>query len=241
MINRTILSQSVIGDRTSNQDASVFLQGRSFLLCVADGLGGHESGEIAAQALCENVNTSFSALIDSSDLDEATFRKTVELVLEKTQKQLSNPDNPVNSHTTMALSWVDDCKVLTAHVGDSRVLKISQQEGVIWRTRDHSVLQMLVDIGEVAEEDMGTHPEQGRLIKSIGPLKPAIATFKKLPALKNREKLVVCSDGFWEYMSQDNYKELAANTELSYLKELIERIHQKASPSSDNITVQLLF
>ena len=237
---KQLISLTDIGHRQVNQDAYESLSvGNNHLLCTADGLGGHEAGEIAAKTLCNSMRMQFVDQMNQKTLDKETFQQHISKALEKTREILSNNSQGKNAHTTMALAWIDDTQVLTAHIGDSRVMAISPKQGRLWRTRDHSVVQMLVDHGEVAEEDMGTHNEQGKLTKSISADKIVEASIKQHPKLNKDECLMACSDGFWEHISLDELQKLAKNPTEKNLQSYINLAKKRAAPKSDNITVQI--
>ncbi len=236
---KSTTSVTNVGDRKVNQDYHESLNSdHHHLLCSADGLGGHQAGEIASKILCQKMRETFSPVINEQ-LNKEQFTQHIQKALKLTHDGLKNHSEAQDAHTTMALAWIDNAKVLTAHVGDSRVMAVSPKSGRLWRTRDHSVVQMLVDHGEVAEEDMGTHSEQGKLTKSISAEKIVEASIKQHPRLNKGEILLTCTDGFWEHITNDELQKLAQKSSEKHLNKLVKLSKKRASPNSDNITVQM--
>ncbi|MEZ5471340.1 MAG: protein phosphatase 2C domain-containing protein [Marinicella sp.] len=236
---QAIISMTDIGDRDVNQDSHESMSVvQHHLLCSADGLGGHEAGELASQILCQKIREIFSPQMQN-EMNKDQFSQLIQQALDNTNHTLKSHPKASAAHTTMALAWIDNDQVLTAHVGDSRVMAISPKSGRLWRTRDHSVVQMLVDHGEVDEQDMGTHSEQGKLTKSISAEKQVEASIKQYPSLNKGEILLTCTDGFWEHINLDELKKLAQKPSKKHLQKLVELSKKRATPNSDNITVQI--
>jgi len=110
---------------------------------------------------------------------------------------------------------------------------------ILWRTRDHSIPQQLVNEGKITEQEMARHPEQNKLTRSINILKADEVEINVYPAMKKGETFMLCSDGFWEYVKQAELLQLAqpssGKDELAKLAQLaIFRAHGK----SDNVTAQ---
>jgi serine/threonine protein phosphatase PrpC len=127
-----------------------------------------------------------------------------------------------------------------AHVGDSRIYRL--REGQVSRlTRDHSIVQMLVDLGKLSEDEMGNHPDQNRLTQSLGGDAQPMPDFGN-DSVKPHDAFLVCSDGLWEMIPQS---EMAAALGAKRVgddgaKHLADRAFDRAKPKSDNITVALL-
>ena len=234
-----------IGHRKMNQDFSAHLSTKKgILLVVADGLGGHQGGELASRFFCE-------ALISLADKDINKLHKKPEESLknlaiqasEAMSSQLKQNHPGIDAHTTCVVCWVSlpDNKLTTLHIGDSRIYRF-KSERISWRSRDHSVVQMLVDTGQLKEEEMGTHPQQGALTRSIGvgkAIKPSVKTHKD--ALQKGEALLLCSDGLWEMISTKEICSLAKqNKPQKRLEKLVATAVKRAAPRSDNVTAQVL-
>lgn len=234
---------SYVGNRNSNQDYAVHLfspQGKLFI--VADGLGGHKGGELASQFFCEAFLIHAREKLNKlkKNPEEALISIT-ELASNDMSEKLIHEHPGINAHTTCAICWLsNDNKLSTLHIGDSRIYWFNALE-LHWRSRDHSVVQMLVDTGVVAEKNMGTHPDQGALTRSIGVGKKTKPSFKSHQSkMKKGDALLLCSDGFWEMITRNEILSLAKTkkpeqTMTTWIKTAIDR----AQPRSDNVTAQL--
>jgi serine/threonine protein phosphatase PrpC len=235
---------SLIGDRNENQDCALhWAQDDATVAVVADGLGGHSGGALAANFFCEGLRSTgadfVTELLASSDsgLKEqgCAWLMAAAMSMRAAVRSLSDILSPL---TTCAIAVVDRSAVITLHIGDSRIYRLDAAM-VQWRTRDHSVVQMLLDDGEITEAQMGTHPDQGRLLRAVGlegDLRPSI---RRHAVLSQDEALLVCSDGFWEHVRQDELCSLVYGTH-SRLIWLAEQAVARAAGKSDNVTAQLL-
>jgi serine/threonine protein phosphatase PrpC len=134
---------------------------------LADGLGGHQAGEKAARFFCHSFiqyATKYGILINNAPIQTVKkwFNDAVAMMADAFQ------GDPVayDAYTTCVILIITDAYVISAHCGDSRIYRINPQ-GIVWRTKDHSIPQKLLDVGELDEHKMGTHPEQNQLTKSI--------------------------------------------------------------------------
>lgn len=232
--------QNDIGKRDHNQDYFAHVISDQFAcFVVADGLGGHQRGEIASKALCEALikeASDFAANIYRSKLDG--LQPFLRQAYEQMRQSILSEYGPIDTHTTFVLAWLDDSQLLTAHVGDSRLYRINKEE-VMWRTPDHTQVQNLFMQGKVREDDMGKHQLQNQLSRTVNlQNRPDIDLFAHAP-LSRAETLVLCTDGFW---TDTPLKEMVrlANV-INYRQEFQVRISELAQhPFADNITVQVI-
>ena len=128
--------------------------------------------------------------------------------------------------------------MVTAHCGDSRIYRMNPEQ-TLWRTRDHSVTQGLLENGSLSEQQMGVHPEQNQITRSINvnkTFKPEINVYE---AVAQGETFVLCSDGFWEYTKPHEFQKLAQHTiEKRDLMKQARLSVLRAEGKSDNVTVQ---
>ena len=146
-----------LGQR-SNQEDSIFpvsgevtAEDRLFIVC--DGMGGHESGEVASQTVCQTM----SEYILSQTSPEGAFTdEQFNEALNAAYDSLDQKDNGAAKKmgTTMTLLKFHSGGCLLAHIGDSRIYHIRPSERYIFHTRDHSLINDLYDIGEITLEEM---------------------------------------------------------------------------------------
>ena len=236
-----IFQAQATGDRNIQEDFVHYSRFDHYrLLVVADGLGGHDGGDIASRTLVEIIVDQLDdiGLLTPSNA-RSRLREWFDACVAIFQARLHASNKPLDAHTTVALALVDEHHLYALTVGDSRVYHVHEQQ--LWRTRDHSVVQMLVDDGEIAESEMGSHPEQGKLYQSVGPIKQVKARVEVRP-LTEGDLVLVASDGFWEGVSADEIRMFADEPSQSALDSLVALACRNRAPKADNTTaVALVF
>lgn len=226
------------GGRRNNQDYYAYKEVEDgALLVLADGMGGHQHGELASHFFCEACIEQLQPLRKALADDPCTaIKQLVVEAAEAMQQHLHDESPGVDAHTTCNLCWVSDQQVVSAHVGDSRLYRFSSEE-LIWRTSDHSITQLLVMQGEITEEEAVRHPDQSKLYRSIGPSGEPKPSVKSLPPLESGELLLLCSDGLWTETSESQMMALVNAEPLQQaLESLVDETAVRVGTSSDNIT-----
>jgi len=159
-------------------------------------LGGHGKGEVASALVCESAVEFFS----TADVEDifGIFDIAQEKLLAK-QKAESAIDA---MKTTMNVVTISNEKIRWGHVGDSRTYYFKKNK-LISCTKDHSVPQMMVSMGEIKEKDIRHHEDRNRLLKVMGTewSKPQYAIETPLKLEKN-QVFLMCTDGFWELIEE---------------------------------------
>lgn len=228
------------GDREVNQDAMAHIINDDYgLFIVADGLGGHQAGEKASRFLCQGMlrlAPECSAKVRQHPV--AAFAAWVDAAVDEMKRLFAGDSAASGAYTTCAILYIDDRSVITAHCGDSRIYRLNA-ERMLWRTKDHSVPQQLLDRGEIAEHEMGSHPEQNQLTRSINVMKLYSAEVNLYPPANPGETFILCSDGFWEYVKPSEFLELAQpSSGKAELGKKAGLAVLRARGHSDNVTVQ---
>jgi serine/threonine protein phosphatase PrpC len=173
-----------------------------------------------------------------SEKPAITMSLWVDAAVEEMRHLSAHDPEALQAHTTCAILYLDQENVVTAHCGDSRVYRLNPQ-GIVWRTRDHSVPQGLLEEGKITEAEMGGHPEQNCLLRSINVAKGHEIEINVYPAARAGETFVLCSDGFWENVKTQELIQLAQpETDLDDLSKIAKLSLLRANGKSDNITVQ---
>jgi serine/threonine protein phosphatase PrpC len=230
-----------VGSRTEQQDAGLVLTGGARaeqLVLVADGMGGHAGGSLASAQIAETARR----IWDEHEKTPIEPKRLLERIVREGHEAINRAgaERGLTPRSTCALLFLQNGNAHWAHVGDSRIYRL--RDGQVTRlTRDHSVVQMLVDLGKVSEEEMGTHPDQNRLTQSLGGDAVPMPDFGS-DAVKEHDAFLVCSDGLWEMIPP---AEMAAALSAKKLgddgaRHLADRAFDRAKPKSDNITVALL-
>lgn len=211
---------SLIGDRSNNQDrARSFQDDSRSLLVLADGMGGHADGAAAAQCVIDQAEQLFD---NSRELQPVVLMQRIALQAHECIGQL-NPalgdrDQP---RTTAVMLHLQAQRAIFAHTGDSRGYLIRAGE-VLYRTRDHSVVEGMVRRGELTDEQARRHPLRNQVSRCLGGLsRPTPMEVTPCPPLLPDDVLLLCSDGLWEPLSEE---ELCSGRDLEELAEIaIER------------------
>lgn len=194
----SIVRESRIGTRSYNQDRlGHWSAPEALLIAVADGMGGHAGGELAAQAAVDFLAGAFLAeatpRLDDPDafLSRAIGRAHAAVVQRGMEAGLG--DSP---RTTLVACVVQAGHAHWSFVGDSRLYLI--REGRITaRTKDHSYVQSLIDAGRIREEAAASHPERNRLLRCLGgAVAPGLEPTASARLAKG-DVLLLCSDGLW--------------------------------------------
>lgn len=234
--------QSLKADQKINQDAMAHkIEPDSAFFVIADGLGGHQGGEIISRVFCENlINTADDYKVAMFKDGKTAMLRWFNQAIVQMNQQLDPMQCSQQAHTTCAILWIDSTQVMTAHIGDSRIYRFNNHKKC-WRTRDHSVPQMLFDEGEINEQEIATHPDQNRLTRSINrktQIKPSIKTY---PKLTQGDTFLLCTDGFWTQSTEAELIALAqAKTTEQNLKDQASLAIKRAKGNSDNVTWQWL-
>ena len=208
----TIFQESRVGKRRTNQDRVAYSYTRDALLLVlADGMGGHLYGEIAAQISVQFIAQSFQQEARPKVSDPILFLSRVlsnahHAILDYAfDKQLS--DVP---RTTIVACLVQDGVAHWAHAGDSRLYVIRRNK-VLVQTRDHSRVQLMLDQGLLDAEAAATHPSRNRIFSCLGGNHPPQIEFSRALPLLNGDVIAICSDGVWGPVDSESIVNCLAN------------------------------
>lgn len=198
----SIVQDSRIGSRKTNQDRiGQWSTPDSLLMVVADGMGGHSHGEVAAQTTVDLLSRAFHNEARPKLAHPAAFLSRniaaahVAIVREAQARGL--PEAP---RTVVVACLIQEGHAYWAHTGDCR-LYLFRKGRIVHRTKDHSVVQQLVDEGRIREEAVASHPHRNRLLQCLGGLHPP-----RIDAARERlakdDVLLLCSDGLWGPLTQ---------------------------------------
>lgn len=229
-----------VGDREVNQDCMVHKIGMDYaVFAVADGLGGHQAGEKASHYFCRGLIAqarNYQPKIKQQP--EQTINDWIVAAVGRMRELFGADQAGLDAHTTCAVLYVDDERVLTAHCGDSRIYRLNGEQ-MLWRTKDHSLTQQLFDEGKVSEWEMGVHPEQNQLTRSINLLAPPVLDVQCFEPMRAGETFILCTDGFWESVKEQELLRLSQpDSGKAELKKLAQMAILRAQGKSDNCTVQ---
>jgi serine/threonine protein phosphatase PrpC len=229
---------SDIGGRTEQQDCLDWLNlngSDSHLLIVADGMGGHQDGALAARTVIE---TARQRLGEDKPADPRAFLKSLCLESHRAINELGG-DEERSPGSTCILLYVDGPEAYWAHVGDSRLYHFRNGE-LLNRTQDHSVAQLMVEQGRLKEADIAGNALQNQLYMRLGGDKVPQPEFGA-SEIEADDIFMLCSDGFWAYITPEEavsiLRDLAPGDDGA--AHLVALARERGGSSGDNISLAL--
>ena len=224
-----------IGARTNNEDDYAFLKLRdAHYIAVADGMGGHAAGEVASQMATETASVFIRENYETG-MDWLNLKFLLRLSHELAHSKVI--ENAVGERrgmgTTLISAIVRGNEVFIANTGDSRAALIREGKTVA-RTIDHSLVQELVNRGEITEEEAFGHPASNYITSAIGGRKPLRVDLYRWMA-KAGDVLLMSTDGLHDYVHWSEVEEIskAGNAdEIAF--NLLERALEV---TRDNVTI----
>lgn len=202
------------------------------LFIVADGMGGHQAGEIASSVAVEKIMaTVFSDAPVAQFLKEAICNAN-EAIL---QKVAANPEL-AGMGTTVAILLLHEGLAYVAHVGDSRVYRLVADGSLQRLTNDHSLVAELVKNGEITEEEAKNHPRRNILTRALGTKGETEMELGSFPA-EPGDKFLLCSDGLTGFVDDNLIRDILLKKvhPQALAGELVDLANQNGG--NDNITV----
>jgi len=225
---------SLVGNRKLNQDRSLLLtHHNTTLLAIADGLGGHPRGEVAAQLFVDVCETLFrqqaKPLQDPEQFMVQCIHQAHQAIIEFGDRQ----DPPLCPRTTAVMAVVQNGTAYWVHVGDSRLYLIRDRH-VMAQTRDHSLVQYI----RPATGDRSQ--ARSSITRCLGGLdQPPTITCGSPTRLLADDVLLLCTDGLWGQVPQQKIVESLSRDQaiVDGVAELAEEARQRGYPRSDNVTL----
>lgn len=200
---------------------------------VADGMGGHNAGEVASKLAVDTTIEYINSICSLENL-EKILKEAVEFSNKKIY-EVSKTNVSLNGMgTTLTACLINSGKMAVANVGDSRCYVIDRL-GIHQITKDHSLVQELLDSGSITEEEAAVHPNKNIITRALGTA-PKVDVDTYLVDLKDVYKVMLCTDGLSNSLtSEEMYDIIISNTNTSACHKLTELSKQRGG--KDNITV----
>ena len=229
--------------RTQNQDAYQMedLDRNTKLCVVCDGMGGAKSGNIAStlaiDVFVQEIKRTWNASMSSTKMDQM-LREAVKLANFTVFDQAMQFEDFEGMGTTLTSALVSGKKVSVVNVGDSRVYAITRT-GIKQLTRDHSLVQMMVDRGDLTPEVAKTYPGKNFITRAIGTEPMMLCDLFHLDVEKD-DFILLCSDGLSNLMDdQEILFEVAHGVNKSHCGQRLLSIAQNRG-APDNVTSVLV-
>jgi protein phosphatase len=213
------------------------------LFIVADGMGGEFAGELASQAVIATVpGLVIPELAGQSTLTDKKSRRVIEKALkslsEKIQTETKNSPGLAGMGSTVVCAFFKGTLVLIAHMGDSRAYRV-RSGSIELLTLDHTLVQMLIDSGDITPEQAETHPCRGNLTRHIGMEGEALVESHLLKT-RTGDLFLLCSDGLNRMLNDEEILEiLKREVTLETKCQLLIEAANKAG-GEDNVTAVLI-
>ncbi len=228
--------------RSHNEDSVTIVENMlgEHMLIVADGMGGHRAGEIASGIAVEHLSERFKALSSiGSKLDAINWLdENVAIINAEIIKYANSNPECMGMGTTLVVAIMTDDFLIFGNIGDSSgfVMKNRKLHKV---TKDHTFVNVLVESGELTEEEAQNHPKKNVLMRALGASDKQ--ELDKFAVETDVDAIVLCSDGLTNMLSVEQIESVLNDEELDIetkLKKLVRKCNSRGG--TDNISVAYL-
>lgn len=227
--------------RNSNQDAAdaFMLSPNTAFAIVCDGIGGSSGGEIASgcavETVSEYVKNAFSVNMDNEKLTQL-LKNAISSANVDLFRMSSGNNNLSGMGTTVVASIVTDNYAIICHVGDSRAYLIG--DDIIQITTDHSVVQSLIESGQLSLSEAKYFPDKNIITRALGVQESVIADCSVVP-INEGDSILLCSDGLTNYTEPSHILSIFKNNEIFDVPDLLIQIANSGG-GGDNISVAVV-
>lgn len=227
--------------RTDNQDA--YFAGRisdsTVFAVVCDGMGGANAGSVASENavrhISEYVIKSYRNDMTVDELETVVRNAVISANIELYDMSVNDPLLS-GMGTTAVIALVKDGGAVIANVGDSRIYLVNEE--IRQLTRDHSVVQSLIESGKITPEDAKVHPRKNVITRAIG-AEENVTPDSSVIKLSDGDSLLLCTDGLSNYLDDGDIFSIFKNTDISAVPAVLAN-RANSNGGGDNITVVTL-
>ena len=207
---------------------------------VADGAGGHGGGAEASQAAINSAAKAWEKRPAAYQADPAAFlanwMRDAHLAVNESATRVRR-----SARSVVVACFTDGLTAHWVHAGDCRLLRFRDGK-LVERTRDDSVVQVLFERGDITEEEMGNHPDQSRLLQSLGGEEPPSPRPGSAEVVAG-DVLILCSDGFWEHLKRKELEKLVSQPPTrrqQTLDQAVAAAVRRGGQKADNTTAVMI-
>ena len=235
----TVITSIHQGAREEQQDAAGHISdGKHLLVVLCDGAGGHRGGSRASKVGVVTARNAFEQAKGRFSDPPAALRDICKTANEEIIRLGETPK--LAPRSTIVTLYLDGQQAHWIYMGDSRIYRLRDGK-ILDRTKDHTMVQILLQHGEITEEEMGTHPDQGRLLRALGSEEEFRPTSLSFDLGKN-DAFLLCSDGFWERTTRAEIENLFSTTPTQEkLDAAVAQAVQRNGSRGDNVAVQIVY
>ena len=247
----TVAGNTHVGMKRSHNEDSLFLLPEEQLFIVADGMGGHASGEVASRMAVETIADFFR---DTAEDEDVTWPYKLEKAKHYEENRLINSIKLANLRiveasvhdprkkgmgTTVVSAHVANGGMYTGHVGDSRIYRIDTEGGIEQLTEDHSLLNDYIKMKELTPEEIENFPHKNVIVRALG-MKESVMVDTAFVTPNEDDVVLLCSDGLSGMIDDPTLAKLV-NDNRSDLEGACNALIDQANEAggTDNITVVL--
>lgn len=216
--------------RVSNQDALLVQPGKCGLYGVADGMGGHNAGDVASRMAVLLLGRVLEGAQPGEELLRAGMEEVNLMIFEE-----QRGDPALNGMgTTMTVLWEGEHSLLLGHVGDSRAYRLHHMQ-LSQISQDHSMVGELLRDGLLTQEEAQKHPYRNVITRALGAAESIMVDVKEIEKQPG-DKFILCSDGLYEYVSPATMEAILIRTPLEEAADQLLSLALEGG-GRDNITL----
>ncbi len=234
----TIFQNSRQGPRPYNQDRLAYSYSKdALLLVIADGMGGHRHGEVAAQLAVTTITDAFQRLAVPSLQSPAKFLiEQIQLVHELIDQVAQEQEMLEAPRTTIVAAVVQRGMLYCAHAGDSRLYHFRDGH-LLYRTEDHSIVQSLYNKGMITKAEMVNHPYRHKIFSCLGGDVPPKIELADRQELVEGDTILLCTDGLWSAVSDEQIKKVLRGSSIQEnVTQLLDMAEAASVDNGDNMS-----
>lgn len=227
--------------RTHNEDSVMIVKNLSgeYLMVVADGMGGHKAGEVASSIVVNGLTDKFKVLDTIGEKQDAVnwIRQKVSELNDDIFKYTEEFEESKGMGTTLVLSIITKNFILFGNVGDSSGFVM--KKGSLYKvTKDHTLVNLLVETGELTKEEAVNHPRKNVLMRALGANNPIDVDIFDVDM--ESSAILLCSDGLTNMLSVDQIQKVL-NSDLE-IEEKVVKLIKKSNlrGGTDNVSIAYL-
>lgn len=213
------------------------------LFVIADGMGGHRNGEIASETAVRSMGNYLMAKLykplygPDPHPAQDSLREMMEAAVQEAHRSVKKA--APGGGCTLTAALIVGTQLVIAHLGDSRAYAIYRDGRMEALTQDHSLVKRLQEMGQLTEEEAAVHPQKSVLYRALGQGEKVQADIFN-SSLPNPGFLLICSDGLWGVLPEDDIQRIVNSAASPYLacQHLVEAANAAGGP--DNISVVLV-
>lgn len=228
--------------RSHNEDSVTILKNANneYLMLVADGMGGHRAGEVASSMVVTHMGKRFSEISSvGSKLDAVNWMNDNINEINKNiiDYTIKNPDS-TGMGTTVVLALLTKKFLIFGNIGDSSGFAIKDNK-LHKVTKDHTLASLLVEAGDLTEEEAKYYPKKNVLTKALGSTEKT--ELDMVDVDMSAEGIFLCSDGLTNMLTSEQIEKVLSDSELDIEEKVIKLIRKcNARGGTDNISVAYL-